>query len=198
MNIKKINLSDINFKEYTKYNFPYVNKRGGYRDEKKQVLEMYYNDKSFIKIYKPNNNDRLSISFIENNIDIFKELCPAVTDLIYNNNKLVGYITIRGKDLNNDEQWGCGDKNKTIFFNFLNKNKKILLKLLHERKYFYTDIKPKNIIKFKNKEGKYRFSFIDLENFVKLPVHYKFQSRYLKHNHWYLTEVNKYYVEDKN
>ena len=58
-----------------------------------------------------------------------------------------------------------------------------LLKLLHERKYVYLDIKPKNIIKFKNKKGNYLYSFIDLENFVKLPLSSKYMTKHLNSSH---------------
>lgn len=197
MNIKKINLLDINFEEYTKYNFPYFNKQ--VRKQKKLNFSIYYNDKEFVKIYKKHNamGEKLNY-FIKNNIDTFKILCPSVTHLIYDDNNLLGYITIRGKDIDLDGKWGLGVKDRNIFFKFLDDHKDVLLNLLHDKKYFYTDLKPKNIIKYKNKEGNYIFSFIDLENFVKVPINYKFVSKYFRMQHWYVNAINKYYVKDKD
>ena len=195
--IKKIYLQDLNLKKYTNYHFPYFNKR--WKRHKRKKFTIYYNDTEFVKIYKKGNTKKEKLDFfIQNTFDTFKILCPAVTHLIYNDNNLIGYITIRGKDIDNDKKWGLGVKDRSIFFKFLDNNKDVLLNLLHDKKYFYTDIKPKNIIIYKDKEGNDLVSFIDLENFVKAPINYKFVSKYFLMDHWYVNAINKYYIKDKD
>tara|TARA_B110000261_G_scaffold64804_1_gene76018 strand:- start:244 stop:837 length:594 start_codon:yes stop_codon:yes gene_type:complete len=189
--IQMINIDDMNLKKYKTYTFPYLTK--AYRKHKLAKFDIYYNSTQFIKIYKKEKCE-LDI-FIKNNSYIFKKLCPAVTHLIYKNNvQLVGYITVLGKDLDNDKTWGLGSKfHPQYFLNFLDINKDILLKLLHEKHYYYGDLKRKNVIVF-NDGGNPKYSFIDLENFLDItkysnpPVNYKICGKH----HWYVKEIIKY------
>ena len=182
----------MDLKKYKIYKFPYLTK--SYRKHKLSKFDIYYNDTHFVKIYK---TDKCNLdNFIKNNSYIFKKLCPAVTHLIYKNNvQLVGYITLRGKDVDNNEHWGLGAKfNPQYFLNFLDINKDILLKLLHEKHYYYGDLKRKNVIIFDNSDGNPEYSFIDLENFLDItkysnpPINYKICGK----QHWYVKEIIKY------
>jgi len=197
--IQKIYFNDINLNKYKTYTFPYLTKM--YKKHKQNKYEIYYNDMEFIKIYKNESGEKLASNidiFIKNNLDIFKKLCPAVTHLIYkSNNQLIGYITIRGLDLDNNKYWGMGCKfNPQDFFYFLDRNKDILLKLLHKKHYYYSDLKQKNVIVFNNSDGNQVYSFIDLEAFCKIKNDENPSVNIKKCgiNHWYVKEINKYNI----
>jgi hypothetical protein len=144
---------------------------------------IYYNDIEFVKIYKIPNADLYE--FINNNYDLFKLLCPLLTHLIYEGSSIKGYIIRRGKDLGNNKKWGCETSNGYQLFLDSLEAMKINLITLIKKKYYYVDIKPKNIILLDSV-----FSFIDIENFVKLDIKDKFYSKYLNKDHWYCKEIN--------
>ena len=104
-------------------------------------------NKSYIKIFNPNycrlNNFKQALKS-----GFLVGLCPALTDLIYDGNNLIGYICKEGSHPQNIPQ----DFLITILRNCKKWNK------------IYYDIVPQNIIKLNN--GQY--SLIDLESVYNL------------------------------
>ena len=127
-------------------------------------------NKRYIKIFHPgycrlsNFKEALESGFLNG-------LCPALTDLIYQDNNLIGYICKEGSTL-----LGTQHPNHNIFTN----SKEIpqdflttILKNCNKRKKVYYDLSPSNIIKLDN--GQYSLidleSVYDLDNLDILPLH---------------------------
>lgn len=139
--VNKIQLQDLNTSNLKVI----INKYDRVVDNINHGRSVFYDkeNKSYIKIFNPNycrlNNFKKAL-----NSGFLVGLCPALTDLIYDKNNLIGYICKEGSHPQNIPQ----DFLITILKNCKKWNK------------IYYDIVPQNIIKLDN--GQY--SLIDLES----------------------------------
>ena len=143
--VNKIQLQDINTSSFKTI----INKYDRIVDGVNHGRSVFYDEKNkrYIKIFHPeycrliNFKEALNSGFLNG-------LCPALTDLIYQDNNLIGYICKEGSHPQDIPQ------------DFLI----TILKNCNKRNKIYYDIVPQNIIKLDN--GQY--SLIDLESVYNL------------------------------
>ncbi len=146
--VKKIQLKDLSLKDYELIKDKYNRVVDGVNHGR-----IIYYDKSsnqFIKIFHPE-YCRLSNLQLAINSGLLNGLTAALTYLIYDDSKLIGYICEEGNPIvNNDVEF---DKIPKSFLNTILRN-------CQHRSLIYYDLVPQNIIQLKN--GQY--SLIDLES----------------------------------
>jgi len=120
----------------------------------------------YIKLFGKNENMSYLTNILLN--EKFFVLFPALNKIIYDKEKIIGYITYKGES--------CSKNDLTYF---MKSNEKVLNIMIYEYKYWYYDFKPENLVRFNNK-----LSLIDLDSFVSLKNElFDFKQKYPINSH---------------